>query len=137
MKVLVDTNIVIDALAVRHPWAEMAQDVLRAAARGKIRAFLTASQVTDIFYLLRRSGMSETEARDALKKLTSVLVVASVTPGDVDEALSSSIHNFEDALLACCAAHHRATYIVTRNERDFQQSIVPALAPSALLNLMD
>jgi len=134
MKVLIDTNVVIDALTARKPWADAAQALLRAAAMGKVQGHVTASQITDIFYLLRRGGLSAVDAKVALRKLVGVLTVVGISSGDVDAALDSTMPDFEDALLACCAERQRAEYVVTRNAKDFQQSPVPALAPQALLD---
>ena len=136
MKVLIDTNVVIDALTDREPWAQAAQELLRMAAMGTVRCCVTASQVTDIFYLLGRGGLGAAAAKAALKKLAGVLTVVGVAPADVDDALASPMPDFEDALLACCAKRQKATYVVTRDAKGFQQSPVPALTPQALLDAL-
>ncbi len=135
MKALIDTNVILDALLQRDPWADAAQNLLRIAAMEKFNAYITASQTTDIFYIICRQGVTETAAKDILKKLTGSVKVLDVTAGDVDNALASNMPDYEDALLSCCAKRQKAEYIITRNEKDFEHSPVPAIAPQAFLDL--
>lgn len=129
MKVLIDTNVILDALLLREPWARTAQDLLRAVAKEKFNGFITASQTTDIIYLLCRQGADESMSKSAIKTLTECVGVSDVTPTDVQNALTSDMTDYEDGLLACCAKRHKAEYIITRNENDFAKSPVPALSP--------
>ena len=133
MKVLIDTNIVLDALLDRTPWAATAQDVLRTAAMEKTKGYIAASQTTDIFYLLNRHGVDEATAKTIIKTLTESMKVSDVTPADVQNALASDMPDYEDALLAFCAKRQKAEYIITRNEKDFVQSPIPAISPQAFL----
>ena len=64
-----------------------------------------------------------------------VLIDANVIPADVQNALASDMPDFEDGLLACCAKRQNAKYIITRNEKDFEHSPVPALSPQIFLEL--
>ncbi|MDR3084935.1 MAG: PIN domain-containing protein [Christensenellaceae bacterium] len=133
MKVLIDTNVILDALMNRDPWAAAAQELLRYAAMEKVKGFVAASQTTDIFYLLRRAGAEEGSAKEIIKKLTDGVGVSDITPADVQGALASNMPDYEDALLAFCAKRQKAEYIITRNEKDFGRSQVPAISPSAFL----
>ncbi len=58
MKLLIDTNIVLDALMNREPWAKAAQGVILAIAEEKAEGYVTASSFTDIHYLLRFPNLS-------------------------------------------------------------------------------
>jgi len=133
MKVLIDTNVILDALMNRAPWAEAAQELLRVIAAGKIKGCIIASQTTNIFYLLHRQGMDEATVKTIIQKLSEAVSVVGVTPADVQEALTCPMPDYEDALLACCAKRQKAAFIITRNERDFKQSPVKALSPQAFI----
>ncbi|AEE14488.1 PilT protein domain protein [Thermodesulfobium narugense DSM 14796] len=54
MNVLIDTNVILDVMLSRSPFAEDAQKIFIMAAEGKIKAHITASFLTDIYYLLHR-----------------------------------------------------------------------------------
>ena len=129
MKALIDTNVILDALLAREPWAGTAQDLLRAVAMEKLNGFIIASQTTDIFYLLCRYGANEITAKNTIKTLVGSVSVYDVIPADVQNALASNMLDYEDGLLACCARRQKAEYIITRNNNDFTNSPVPALSP--------
>jgi len=133
MKALIDTNVILDALMTREPWAASAQEILRTVAMDKFIGFITASQTTDIFYLLRRHGADEVTSKKIIKKLTASVKVSDVLPADVGNALDSDMPDYEDGLLAYCAKRQKTDFIVTRNKKDFVKSPVPAISPDEFL----
>jgi predicted nucleic acid-binding protein len=132
MKVLIDTNVILDVLMKREPHFEYSAELLRLCGV-KITGFITAGQTTDVFYLLRREGKDAATAKIILRKLTDNIRVIDVTAADVKNALADGMSDYEDALLAHRAKRQKADYIITRNEKDFKQSPVPALSPRAFL----
>jgi len=133
MKILVDTNVILDVLLEREPHYHASAEVLKLCGM-RIIGLVAASQTTDIFYLLRRNGKDPDSAKEILKKLTDNVKVIDVTAGDVKNALASKMSDYEDALLAYGARRQKADYIITRNEKDFVNSPVPALAPKTFLD---
>jgi predicted nucleic acid-binding protein len=113
-KTLLDTNIVLDALAAREPFREEAEKIFLLAANGVFEACVTASSLTDIYYIARKT-LSEAKARAALRRLLCLFVVLPVTGEDCEEALQLPIADYEDALLQVCASHAGVDGIVTRD----------------------
>ena len=132
MKVLIDTNVILDVLTKREPHFKHSASFLRLCGRQVIGCII-ASQTTDIFYLLRRAGKGMQPAKDIIKKLTCNVRVLGITAADVQNALTADMPDYEDALLACCAKRQKMDYIITRNEKDFSQAQVPALSPHMFL----
>ena len=132
MKVLVDTNVILDVIIKREPHFEFSAAFLK-LCNVKITGCIIASQTTDIYYILSRSGIDKFSAVNILKKLTKNMKVLNINAADVQNALNSSIADYEDSLLACCAKRQKAEYIITRNEKDFHQSPVSAISPQSLL----
>ena len=132
MKVLIDTNIILDVFIKREQYYKLSASVLRLCGT-QLTGCIIASQTTDIFYMLRRCGKDTQAAKDILKKLTGNLKVLGINAADVQAALVSEMADYEDALLACCAKRQRAEFIITRNEKDFILSQVPALSPQMFL----
>jgi predicted nucleic acid-binding protein len=128
MKVFIDTNVIIDVLTNREPHVDRSAAFLKLCGTG-VTGCITASQTTDIYYLLRRYGKDAVTARKIVKRLTDTVTVTDVTAKDVSAAFSLPMPDYEDALLAQCAKGTRADYLVTRNGKDFQASPVPALSP--------
>lgn len=134
MKVLLDTNVIIDALQDRQPWAEAAKELFREAARNRFKGCLTAKAVADIHYLTRRCTHSEKAARETLGKLLALFELLDTTAGDCERALISETADYEDAIMIETAARTGADCIVTRNLRDFSRSPVKVMAPETFVD---
>jgi len=132
MKVLIDTNVILDVLTRREPHFEHSAAFLRQCG-ARLTGCIAASQTTDIFYVLRREGVDAQAARDLLRKLTDNVKVVDTNAADVQAALASDMPDYEDALLAACAKRQRVACIVTRNEKDFKLSPVRAISPQKFL----
>lgn len=136
MKILVDTNIIIDALTGREPFREAAEQIFMLAANQIEDMYITASSATDIYYLIRRHLHNADQAKNTMSKLYELFYILDVTSGDCQEALSSKVKDYEDAVIASCASRNQMDYIVTRNIKDYEHSKVKALLPDELLKLV-
>jgi len=133
MNILLDTNIIMDALQERSPFDIAAKKILQQSLNEKIQCCFTANTMTDIFYIYSKAHNPST-ARNALRYLLSNYKVISVTHEDCIKALSLPIDDFEDALIVVCSAKENIDYIVTRDEVFLQnESSVHLISPSALL----
>lgn len=128
MKVLVDTNIIIDVLASRKPFAEDAEKIFLLAARENVEAYISASSITDIYYILRKYS-SEENSRRSIFNLCQIFKVASVSATECIDALESGIPDYEDALQEACARGAHMDGIVTRDETFLKYSSL-ALSPA-------
>lgn len=132
MRVIIDTNIVLDVLLARSPFVESASRVFALVERSKIEASLCATTVTTVHYLLTQS-LSRSEGRRALRGLLTLFEIAPVNRPVIEEALRSKMEDFEDAVLEQAGRLAGAEAIVTRNTKDFRKSSVKALDPTELL----
>lgn len=135
MKIMIDSNVMIDYVIQRQPFADLADQIIDMCERGRVKGHITASTITDIYYVIKKN-LGDQGARNALHSLTEVFVL-DVTRGDVLSAHESPVRDFEDALLAECAKRSEADYIITRNIRDFEESPVPAVEPSDFIDMME
>ena len=136
MKLLIDTNIILDALMAREPWAKSAQKILLAIAEEKAEGYITASTFTDLYYLLHKYLQDNEQTKQALLGLVASVNILDVTGTDCEKAFELPMSDYEDALLAYCANRHKAGHIVTRNEKHFEGSPVPAISPENLLRML-
>ena len=136
MRVMPDTNVVLDVLLEREPFAAPAAALFALAERSALEAFLCATTVTTIDYLLSKS-LSRKDARRALRGLLSVFQVAPVNRTVIEAALGSDIADFEDAVLVHSARLAHVDTIVTRNLKDFRKSPVTAMDPKAFLSVWE
>ena len=131
-KALIDTNVIIDYLDDRAPHADFAERLFDLCEQEEFIGILTASSITDIYYIMRKiTGREKT--LESLKLLFSVFEVVEVNRNDLLRAMESTVADFEDALMAVCAKRVKADCIVTRNIRDFANSPVATMTPEGFL----
>ena len=99
MKILVDTNVIIDALTSKEPWREDAEKIFIMAANCIVDMYITASSATDIYYLVRKHLHNTEMAKQIMGKLYSLAGILEVTGNDCLEALASPISEYEDAVV--------------------------------------
>lgn len=141
MKILLDTNVILDVLQDRKPWNEDGKKIFYAIAEQKVSACITSKQVADIHYLSRRqfAGMEDADkkARGIILKLSSVLSIIDTLGSDCMDAIIIENNDYEDAILIMCAARTKLNCIVTRNKDHFRQSPVPVLSPEEFVKILD
>ena len=137
MKILVDTNVIIDALTSREPWNESAEKIFIMAANHTVDMYITASAATDIYYLVRKYLNNTETAKQIMGKLYSLTGILEVTGNDCLEALASPIKDYEDAVVEKVASRKDMHYIVTRNIKDYQAGNTKIILPDDFVKLME
>ena len=132
MRVMVDTNVVLDVLLERQPFARAATAVFSLIELAHIEGVLCATTITTVDYLLTQT-MPRSAARHTLRQLLELFDVAPVTRAVLEAALKSRLADFEDAVLEESGRLAGATVIITRNQQDFQLSTLKVLGPDELL----
>ena len=132
MRVLFDTNVLIDFLLDRAPYAEVASKLLSRAERGGIQGLACANSFTTIFYLARKAAGVEA-ARSYIADLLALLEVAGVTRTTLEDAGRSSVPDYEDAVVCAAASQANADCVVTLNEKNFADAPLPVHSPTSLL----
>ncbi len=133
-KALLDTNIVLDAIAAREPFLKNAEAVFRLIKSKKVAAFITANSITDIYYIARKSR-GEAETREALRILLNAFTIVDVRGRECLEALDFPLDDYEDALLCVCGIRAGVDCIVTRDEGmlGMKNSAIRILSPEGFL----
>ncbi|MEB3883804.1 PIN domain-containing protein [Lyngbya sp. CCY1209] len=133
MKVLIDTNIVLDFLLERAPFLEDAELLFQSIDSGRVVGYVTATTLTDIFYIARRHTGSIEKARQALSEILTAMELCPVNRAVVESAFNSDVADFEDAIQIACAAVQELDAIVTRDTQGFVNSPVLTLSVQAFL----
>lgn len=131
MKVLLDTNVVLDVLLQRGEWAAAAQAVWDASDAGRLESCVSASSLTDIYYITRRL-VGRREARKALRICMDNLTLLTISADVLEQAWSFGHEDFEDAVQIAAAAKHGLDAIVTRDASDFAGSPIAVVSPLEL-----
>ena len=132
MRVLIDTNIILDLLCNREGLAEDAARVFKLCETQQIEGYVSALSIPNIVYIMRKE-LDRERTGEIIQTLSSILTIADLKGGDMPKAAALPMDDFEDALQSVCATRVRADFIVTRNLKDFHNSKVPAIKPGELL----
>jgi predicted nucleic acid-binding protein len=135
MKILVDTDVLIDVALARKPYDRYAGELLDMLQGMPGTAAVAWHTIANFYYLVR----SERGSSDTKSFMEDLLKFVNVSPTDTDDvvyALSLSLPDFEDALQVGAALAYRASYIVSRNTRDYKRSPLPAISPKECLEIL-
>ena len=135
MTVLIDTNVVLDVLLKRHPFYENSFVISQLANLKRITGYVSASAVTDIFYISAKK-LGKKAAKEAIKQLLQIYYPATVTDEDIYHALDLTWDDFEDSVQFTVGEGLSADYIVTRNTQDFSSGHIPVVTPEAFLQII-
>jgi predicted nucleic acid-binding protein len=132
VKVLFDTNILLDVLLGREPHVEVASRLFSLVDNGRIQGSICATAVTTTYYMTAK-GLGSKRARDQVRTLLSIFEVAPVDGGVLQRALDGGLKDFEDAVAYEAAHAAGASAIVTSDRSDFTKATMPVFDPHELL----
>jgi predicted nucleic acid-binding protein len=132
VKVLFDTNIILDFALQRQPWFTDSEQIIYFAEQKHILGYVSASTVSDIYYIIRKSKGKEL-ALEFIVNLTIVCQIAAVDSLVISMALNVNFKDFEDAIQYSTAVINNLDAIVTRNPQDFPVKVPKILTPSQLI----
>ena len=135
MKLLIDTNVILDILLKREPFFEDSYQAIRTAINNNDECYISVTAATDIFYILRKALQSAEQAKEYLGSLARLAEFTDVLAVDALDALSSEVADYEDAVVEAVTDRIGADYILTRNIKDYLNAKIPAITPTELLNL--
>jgi predicted nucleic acid-binding protein len=135
VRVLFDTNIVLDLLLDRAPFADAAALLFAKVEDGTIVGYLCGTTITTIHYLATKV-VGDVRAREEVGKLLSLFEVAPVSRTVLEAALKAGFGGFEDAVIHEAALHAGAEAIVTRNVRDFKNSRITVYDSAELTGIL-
>jgi predicted nucleic acid-binding protein len=133
MKILLDTNVIIDVISKRDGY-KSSLDLLKCCEDKKFSGYITTVSITDIMYILRRYSQQNI-LRKTMQNLMKILETAEVSKNDIQRAFVSDMGDLEDGVQAYCGFRYEVEYIITRNLSDFEFSPIKAISPKDFLIL--
>lgn len=133
MKVLIDTNIILDVLCNRTEFVENSAKIFKLCEVKKIDGYISALSIPNIVYIMRKE-LDPEKIKDILSTLSLIFTIADLKADDIKKAALMNFKDYEDALQSACAARMKMNFIVTRNIKDFANSKITAITPSELID---
>ena len=134
--VLLDTNVIIDFAEEREGFYAAAENVFRITEQKAISRYVSASAVTDIYYVLKKRYKEPRAALSLLKKLLRHLEVIGVDRQTIETAIESEMDDFEDAVQATAAKDLGIDIVVTRDKEGFHNSGMQVFSPEEFLAII-
>jgi len=133
MKVLIDTNVILDVLINNSLFFANSKKIFDFAEQKQITGFISASAITDIFYIAQRK-LGKKSAKEAIKKVLKVFYPATVTDKNIYKALELEWDDFEDSVQFTVGEVLSADFIVTRDTHDFRSGSIVAITPEQFIH---
>lgn len=127
-RVLFDTNVILDIALKRLSHFNNAVKLFELIDEKKILGHVTASTITDIYYISKREKGHE-RTLEFISNLIEVVEVIGVDRDVIVKALNSEMKDFEDAVQVSSAEYNEIAILVTRNEKDFPNTMLKVLNP--------
>ena len=136
MRLLLDTNIILDIGLKREPFYKDSADVFTKIDNKTTFGFVTATTITDIYYIAKKDK-GHSLAIEFIGNLIQFVDLIGIDKGIIIEALSSNLTDFEDSIQSIASSYNGIDFIITRNTKDFKNSSIKALSPVNFLRLIN
>jgi predicted nucleic acid-binding protein len=132
VKVLLDTNIIVDIALERQPFFSNSEAILSFVELEQIEGYISASSFGDLYYIIRREKGRDLTT-EFLRHIASLCQIATVDSTVINMALNSNFKDFEDDIQYSTAVQNNLGAIVTRNPRDYPVTTPRILTPEQLI----
>ncbi|MBQ9610384.1 MAG: PIN domain-containing protein [Lachnospiraceae bacterium] len=137
MDILIDTNIILNLVFKRDRY-EVSTEIFKQISKNGYAAYITASTVTDLFYIIRKSLHDIESTYNTMEYIFKLVNVLGVMPEDITDAFQCRWKDFEDCVQYTTAINNNIDYVITENVKDYKESggnIV--ITPEEFIELMD
>lgn len=136
MRLLIDTNVILDMIFKRKN-CDSSVRLFQKIREWEIEAYITASSVTDIFYIIRKETHDTNQAYTIMENIFKLVSILSVTENDIKAAFKEKWKDFEDCVQYMTGRNNQIDYIITVNEKDYKFALLPALRPDLWIEMME
>ena len=133
MKVLIDTNVLLDVLSNRKEFVDDAVKIFDLCQVNKVEGYISALSIPNIAYILRK----EVDFKTMKKTIDILLYLFKVVPLNdliIKQAIALNMNDFEDAIQTASADAINVEFIISRNKQDFINSTIKTISPNDFLN---
>jgi predicted nucleic acid-binding protein len=131
-KAFIDTDVILDLMTGRAPFAMDAARIFSLSERKKISICTSGSVFCNAYYVLRKLGTHK-KVVESLTQLSGLIEIIDLPGSAVRQALASAFNDFEDALQYYAAVSQKVNIIITRNTKDYKHSELAVLTPDQYL----
>lgn len=131
--VFIDSDVVIDFLTDREPFANPASVLFELSERGQLNLYVSATSINNIYYVTRKY-IGHKETLRVIEDLIEITEIVGTTKSEIIQALRSEFKDFEDSIQYSTALTIKGLKaIITRNVKDFKNSSIAVFSPENYL----
>ncbi len=131
-KIFLDTNIIIDFLGERLDFYDAAAKIMTLADKKKIEVYTSPISIATAYYLLSKFENPKA-GLEKIRKFKVLTSIATMNDEVVEKAINSDFKDFEDALQYFSAIASNCNLVITRNEKDFKNALIPVMSAESFL----
>lgn len=131
MKVLIDTNVILDVLCNRKMFVEDSLNIFKLSETKQIDGYISALSIANIIYIMRKE-LSHINVKKILDMLSHIFNIIELNEQDLMEACNLQFNDYEDGIHCNQASRIKADYIITRNIKDYKNSVIKPISPNEL-----
>ena len=136
-KLFIDSDVVIDFFTDRAPHASPASELFDLNEKGKVKLYLSAISINNIYYIVRRY-LGHNKALEVVEELTDMAEIVGTTEKEIKQALRNDFKDYEDSVQYSTALTiDGIEAIITRNTKDYKNSEIAVLTPLNYLQMKD
>jgi predicted nucleic acid-binding protein len=131
MKVLIDTNVLLDVLTKREPFYKDSAVIWSLAEEKIIEGYISAISVNNIYYITKKLNDKKT-AGTLVDKILKDFNVTSVTY-EILKLARTKDGDYEDLIQYFSALQKACDYIITRDLKGFPKKGINIIEPTAFI----
>lgn len=136
-KLFVDSDVVIDFFTDREPHANPASELFELNEQGKVKLYLSAVSINNIYYIVRRF-LGHKKTIEVVELLAEMTEIIGTTRKEIIQALKNDFSDYEDSIQYSSALTIKGIdAIITRNIKDYRNSSIAVMTPLSFLKMKD
>ena len=132
IRLFIDTNVMLDLLGERVPFYDSIAKVTTLVDRGQISMVVSALSYSTVSYFLTKYENLD-KAKNKLRKFKIISEICSLDELIIEKGLNSNFSDFEDSLQYFSALKSECSILITRNGKDFKDSLIPIMTAEEFL----
>ena len=136
-KVFVDTDVIIDFLTDRQPFANASSELFELHLREEVTIYISALCINNVYYLIR-TLLGHKRAIEVIEELLFLTEVIGTSKQELVQALKNNFKDFEDSVQYSSALKIKdLKAIITRNVSDYRKSEIAVFTPINFLKMLE
>ena len=129
IKALIDTNVLLDHLAMREGFSQDAAAIFSMVCDGYLIGIVSSISILNCAYVLPKHYDGQAVLKQ-IKEMLHLFTVSSVDAAILEKAADLNPYDYEDAVQYLSALPYHPDIIITRDQKGFRNFDIPVMTPA-------